>query len=314
MAQTLRAITDKPAYSTPVAKNITFELYVSIYKPLFDIMGITLKRQNAPFGLREALDAGTVWYEDGAFRGKFSAVVSKELRRIGATFDSKTKTYKIKQENIPVFHKTLILSGNEKDRNRKDDVLEALEKVISGESQKIDFSNYSTAIVSDLHTQFLVGIPTGLNVPMELTSWTAKKIMEEYIENLNTYSNKLKVDEMEKLREKVLEAVSQGYRSDKVADLIRTQYGQTKKHADFIARQETSLLVSKYREARYGEAGIERYMWYTANDERVRPDHAALDNHIFSWDSPPIVNRATGKRGNPGEDFNCRCIARAVLD
>jgi len=38
----------------------------------------------------------------------------------------------------------------------------------------------------------------------------------------------------------------------------------------------------------------------------VRPDHAANDGQIFSWDiSPPT--------GHPGEDYNCRCYAEPAF-
>jgi len=80
-----------------------------------------------------------------------------------------------------------------------------------------------------------------------------------------------------------------------------------------IARQETSLFVSKYREERYTGAGITEYIWSTSKDQRVRPDHAALDHQVFSWDSPPVTDRATGKRNNPGADFGCRCLALPVI-
>jgi SPP1 gp7 family putative phage head morphogenesis protein len=46
----------------------------------------------------------------------------------------------------------------------------------------------------------------------------------------------------------------------------------------------------------------EKYMWITEGDDRVRPEHEALDGEVRSWyDSP-----------HPGEDFGCRCHAEAV--
>ncbi|MDR1207432.1 MAG: hypothetical protein LBK26_03400 [Rickettsiales bacterium] len=46
----------------------------------------------------------------------------------------------------------------------------------------------------------------------------------------------------------------------------------------------------------------EKYMWVTEGDDKVRPEHEALDGEVRSWyDSP-----------HPGEDFGCRCHAEAV--
>ena len=49
------------------------------------------------------------------------------------------------------------------------------------------------------------------------------------------------------------------------------------------------------------------YIWRTQDDKKVRPSHAANDDKVFAWDSPPAT-------GHPGEDFGCRCWAEPVGD
>ncbi len=44
------------------------------------------------------------------------------------------------------------------------------------------------------------------------------------------------------------------------------------------------------------------YIWRTANDDKVRPAHAANEGKIFGWGNPPPTE-------HPGEDYNCRCTA-----
>jgi uncharacterized protein with gpF-like domain len=46
----------------------------------------------------------------------------------------------------------------------------------------------------------------------------------------------------------------------------------------------------------------------------VRPDHADLDGTLQDTYDPPIVDKKTGRRGNPGIDFNCRCHARFITE
>ena len=72
-------------------------------------------------------------------------------------------------------------------------------------------------------------------------------------------------------------------------------------------------MVSKYRQIRYEDVGIRRYMWSTSGDVRVRHDHKELNGKIFYFDNPPITDKATGARNNPGEDFGCRCVAIPVM-
>lgn len=78
------------------------------------------------------------------------------------------------------------------------------------------------------------------------------------------------------------------------------------KRAKFIARDQTSKLVSAMNRERNLALGIEEYRWSTSKDERVRPSHAKLEGKKFRWDDPPAV-------GNPGEDFNCRCVPIPLL-
>ena len=58
--------------------------------------------------------------------------------------------------------------------------------------------------------------------------------------------------------------------------------------------------------------GHTRYIWQTAGDQRVRDTHRVLNGKIFDFNNPPIIDEL-GNRGNPGEDYQCRCIARIIL-
>ena len=73
-----------------------------------------------------------------------------------------------------------------------------------------------------------------------------------------------------------------------------------------LTRDQTSKVIGQLTRARHQQLGIEEYVWRTAQDERVRPTHAALDGTRQRYDSPPSV-------GNPGEDVMCRCVAIPVI-
>lgn len=55
------------------------------------------------------------------------------------------------------------------------------------------------------------------------------------------------------------------------------------------------------------EIDPEHYIWRTRHDRRVRPEHAAREGHVFSWDNPPWD-------GHPGTQNGCRCSAEALVD
>lgn len=52
-----------------------------------------------------------------------------------------------------------------------------------------------------------------------------------------------------------------------------------------------------------GKSG--KYIWHTAQDEKVRQDHAIRNGKVFDYSQPP-------PGGNPGEAYNCRCWAESI--
>lgn len=83
--------------------------------------------------------------------------------------------------------------------------------------------------------------------------------------------------------------------------------GRFQSRVTLIARDQTGKLNSQLNQFRQQEAGIEYYIWSDSDDRRVRPSHRAKDNLKFRWDRPPADT------GHPGNDVQCRCVARAVL-
>jgi SPP1 gp7 family putative phage head morphogenesis protein len=115
--------------------------------------------------------------------------------------------------------------------------------------------------------------------------------------------------------EKVLaQPLDQGVRVEEIRAELQKELGISKRRAQLIARDQTLKLAGQLAEARQTQAGIRRYVWTTSADERVRPDHAELDGQVIEWDSPPVVDKRTGRRGHPGDDFQCRCTADPILD
>lgn len=80
-----------------------------------------------------------------------------------------------------------------------------------------------------------------------------------------------------------------------------------KARARLIARDQISKYNGSLTRLRQTEIGVEEYIWSTARDARVRPEHARLNTEKFRWDKPPAV-------GHPGEDYQCRCSAIPVMD
>jgi SPP1 gp7 family putative phage head morphogenesis protein len=115
--------------------------------------------------------------------------------------------------------------------------------------------------------------------------------------------------------EEVLSApLERGVRVEEIRKQLQERFGIEERRAQLIARDQTLKLAGQLQEERQTQAGIKRYVWTTSDDERVREDHAALDGTIQEWANPPVVDKRTGRRGHPGDDFQCRCSADPILD
>lgn len=96
--------------------------------------------------------------------------------------------------------------------------------------------------------------------------------------------------------------------------------GVTKRHAKFIARDQTAKLNGSLTRLRMTDLGIDEFVWQTSGDERVRKSHAVLNGKRCKFDSPNLYfdekskkwlskDNINGDKTNPSENYNCRCQA-----
>jgi SPP1 gp7 family putative phage head morphogenesis protein len=97
-------------------------------------------------------------------------------------------------------------------------------------------------------------------------------------------------------------------------DAAMLKYQEAKRHAQFIARDQTAKLNADITRKQQEDAGVSEYLWRTQDDSYVRESHRHLNNKRFKYTDPPIVDDKTGRRANPGEDFQCRCVPLPVFD
>lgn len=313
---TLRPIYDFDTYSDPIGKAIYDTLYAEIFAPLFDILKSSNQKVNASTtALRNALSSGRLQYVNGFFVGPLNAAISKELRGIGAVYNKVKKAYKLGRSNLPQDVMLAISEANIKAAQLKDKIDDFL-KAIEGKKLAVpELEPFFGNTISGLNKQFAktTKVLTGQDLEIPLRPDLMEKMKEAYTENLDMYISDWQDKQVLRLRKKVAQNVETGFRAEQLIKDIQAEKRVSYNKAKFLAKQETSLMVSKYRQVRYEDIGIRRYQWSTSHDQRVRPDHAHLQGKIFRFDQPPVTDLHTMARNNPGEDFNCRCIAIPVL-
>lgn len=90
---------------------------------------------------------------------------------------------------------------------------------------------------------------------------------------------------------------------------IKQATGVSRSRARLIARDQTAKINSELNKVRHKQAGIDEYVWRTAQDERVRERHKRLEGKKYSYEE-----RTGAEEGlPPGQPIQCRCIAQGVV-
>lgn len=305
----------KDQYFVPIEAEIVRLFADVIYRPLlFAIKNPNAEFMNAGSALFDAIVNGTVYWQDGHFKGNFNSQITKELRAIGAMYNPASRSWSLTRELIPTDLRFAQAGADQRYDNLRHAFLRTLNNanIDSIDSLSRTKEEYGKAI-NWMEDDFQKSL-RAITIEVKLTDAQRGIISQQWGQNLDLYIKDWASQNILALRESVQANAFAGRRSVDMIEMLKANYGVSQRKAKFLARQETSLLLSKFRETRYRDVGSNRYKWSTSHDQRVRHDHEELHNNIYSWDLPPITNRHTGKRNNPGEDFGCRCVAIPVFD
>jgi SPP1 gp7 family putative phage head morphogenesis protein len=129
-------------------------------------------------------------------------------------------------------------------------------------------------------------------------------------------------DEVAKrIEQRLLDLVTHGASTKKIADVFVSEFGWAKRRAAVIARDQAAKWSADLNRIRQVSAGITEYDWMCSLDERVRgnptgkyptsrPSHWDRHGRRFRWDKRPADGPTDG---HPGEPPLCRCRAAAVI-
>lgn len=290
----LSPIIHKDEYTKTIEREIVQYLDDVLFAPLAGL------RENATEtdALVVAILAGKVWFDEG-FKGTFSAEISKRIHELGG--------FSIPSYQLPIVVREALANAGARLSAYKVLLLGSLaaaESNISIMPEQFDEKPIKE-VVSDLVAQFERSIGDHEAIPTEIML----QVEEMMGDRLTGAMQALALVGVSSLREEVAKADTFASLEDSI-QVIRTGL---LRRAGWAAEGTTAKATSSLRVQLAEAFGIEEYKWVTVHDSRVRHDHKALDGRIFRFDSPPIVDNATGRRGNPGDDYNCRCHARPII-
>lgn len=309
-------------YTAGVERNLLDWFKETIFDSLLDIVSVVRTNAEKPYEKKEhsaiwdALLAGVIWYAHGVFSGTFNAAISRELRAIGAR---KIPTgFALAQSEVPIVLRGVVAQSAMRSAALHTEIIgtiATMEEHIAAAPIGLVFPKTVDRIVDDLQEQFVQSVSKveGLSAVTPVPAGLRNELRDDLTEEANLEVKGFSLEQLQQLRDDVQQNLAAGARSDRLIEIIEARFGVSKRRARGIADNAVSRIVSKFRERRYREIGSTEYDWETQRDGREREDHRALDRQRFSWSSKPVTNRATGARNHPGEDHNCRCVARPVI-
>lgn len=281
---------------------------------------ITAARVKKKFGSHKVLHS--------KYTPQISASAEREYVRICDTYMLILKA-ELKNE-LPKLKKAYEASFvDEKQRYRSDgftDLMLTVDQLFAGMKNRINANTLGFGLRKKL------GSLANLNRKLTVKEWKKAikatlgiDIREDYYlgdfykDQLETWANQnvdliktIPADTLDKMRNIVYDGFTDGKTTARITKDILAAYDIGKRHAEFIARDQTAKLNGQIQRAQQKDAGINQYIWSTVEDERVRQSHRELDGKKFSWDDAPV--NSDGRKCHPGEDYGCRCIGRPVFD
>jgi uncharacterized protein with gpF-like domain len=138
--------------------------------------------------------------------------------------------------------------------------------------------------------------------------------LEEQAADMKSAVEAMLLDRMERSNErasKIMDAVDE----EEEADAVERKLDEGLDGVIGGGLSSTALIYgiawASMNEDAQTSAGVERYVWVAQRDQFTRAAHAALDDTVARWDTPPLTadKSTNGEPCHAGEDFNCRCRA-----
>jgi HK97 family phage portal protein len=124
----------------------------------------------------------------------------------------------------------------------------------------------------------------------------------------------------DQIRVELMEAYEKGDTIDEIATRIRNVFNMSNSRAKIIARTEILGAAGEGRSLAINRSGYKEKRWFTAMDERVRPQHRAMHGRTIKTGNPWVMPDGSSlrfpgdSRGPAHQVISCRCIETVVFE
>lgn len=203
--------------------------------------------------------------------------------------------------------------GEAKDLAGLNDALRKYSELIRPWARHVTNSMHARVGKQDARSWAELGEEMGRALRHEILTAPTGKAMREILNAQVDLITSLPREAAERVHKLTVEAQMKSERAAEVAKEIMQSGHVSVSRARLIARTEVARTSSVLTQARAQHVGSEGYIWRTAMDSDVRPDHRRLEGKFIKWDEPPISDRRSGTRAHAGCLWNCRCYPEPLI-
>lgn len=327
MIKVSKEVKDNKKLIKSIEDEIVAHVFDFVFKEAFEIISTSYQDEflNAPRSVNigvilKGIKEGNIIIDKygNAFVRSTNASISKALKELGGMWNKSKRTYKIDVKKYPIIAQYQTVKNDQIKQNlrRLDTYLIDKETEIKNKPPFEIPEDKVKVLIEDMVKNVKIAIPQkgeGFGIVKKIDEQVIQEFTDTYLKTTSLPIVNMEQRAVERLRKKLMPLVMEGgYTQRDLAKYIEKEFGETKRHAKFLARQETRLIKAQIIKDRALSLGHTKYIWQTAGDQKVRDCHRELNKNVYDFNAPPIIDDK-GNHGNPGDAFNCRCIARIIL-
>ncbi|QEO57571.1 phage minor head protein [Francisella marina] len=222
-----------------------------------------------------------------------SKTTQKEENEFSTVEDAYSSSWQRKAKDIS---KKLDKQFN--DKRLKDAVTKILSKA----------NNYNYAQLSK--TAESIGVTSAVTLAQMKANKKFKALLDETL----LFVKQQKEEAINYFTNNTLLMMNRGSSVDQILQEFKDKAGANKNKAKFLARNQLSNFNAVMNRTRLETLGITKVIWKATMDgERTRESHQDRHNKIFDI-TKGCYSSKDGKYLIPAASYNCRCVARIVLD
>ena len=122
-------------------------------------------------------------------------------------------------------------------------------------------------------------------------------------------------DYLRKTKQIVFHSITTGQGLKEIQGHLEQQKDYTKRKAQLVALDQVRKITTTIAATKLKKHGSKKFKWlHTGGSQHPREEHIAMNNKIFSYDDPPVIDSKTGEIGLPAQTYNCRCRLCPVIE